>query len=206
MSDELYLAIDVGTGSVRAALVDRTGRPTAIRAFEHEQIVPEYGWSEQRPADWWAGVTRAIRAVLDDVPDAARRIAKLVDQNLETHGPRNSVVDVWINLCPAPAADQAQMLERIGQSLPEELAQSFQTGDPEIVRPIACKAGVGFALAAWDSGILNEDQVKKIVSRALGETYMDETFDREGIRAILEGFQPRNAELPAGRELAERIL
>ena len=75
MSDALYLAIDVGTGSVRAALVDRTGRPIAIRAFEHEQIVPEYGWSEQRPADWWAGVTRAIRAVLDDAPDAARRIA-----------------------------------------------------------------------------------------------------------------------------------
>ena len=138
--------------------------------------------------------------------DAARRIAKLVDQNLEMHGPRNSVEDVWINLCPAPAADQAQMLERIGQSLPENLAQSFQTGDPEIVRPIACKAGVGFALAAWDSGILNEDQVKKIVSRALGETYMDETFDREAIRAILEGFQPRNAELPSGSELSERIL
>ena len=73
VGQSLDLAIDVGTGSVRAALVDRTGRPIAIRAFEHEQIVPEYGWSEQRPADWWAGVTRAIRAVLDDAPDAARR-------------------------------------------------------------------------------------------------------------------------------------
>lgn len=77
MAGDLYLAIDVGTGSVRAALVDTGGRLLAIRAFEHEQIVPEYGWSEQRPADWWAGVVRAVRAVLDDKPDAAARIAAI---------------------------------------------------------------------------------------------------------------------------------
>lgn len=77
MAGDLYLAIDVGTGSVRAALVDIGGRLLAIRAFEHEQIVPEYGWSEQRPADWWAGVVRAIRAVLDEQPDAADRIAAI---------------------------------------------------------------------------------------------------------------------------------
>jgi xylulokinase len=74
LSDDVYLAIDVGTGSVRAALVDASGRPIVIRAFEHEQIVPEYGWSEQRPADWWAGVVRAIRAVVDEHPQEAARI------------------------------------------------------------------------------------------------------------------------------------
>jgi len=37
---DLLLAIDVGTGSVRAALVDLRGRTVAFRAREHDQIVP----------------------------------------------------------------------------------------------------------------------------------------------------------------------
>ncbi|MFM0050724.1 xylulokinase [Caballeronia grimmiae] len=72
--DALYLAIDVGTGSVRAALVDARGVVRSIAAHEHEQIVPRYGWSEQRPADWWSGAARSIREVLQSVPDAAARV------------------------------------------------------------------------------------------------------------------------------------
>ena len=55
MTRDLYLAIDVGTGGLRAALVGRDGRILALSHREHEQIVPQFGWSEQRPADWWAG-------------------------------------------------------------------------------------------------------------------------------------------------------
>jgi xylulokinase len=94
MSRDLILAIDVGTGSVRAALVDRSGNVVSIRACEHDQIVPAYGWSEQRPRDWWTGVVGAIRAVLDSVDGARARITSvaacgqmhgtvLVDQNGE---------------------------------------------------------------------------------------------------------------------------
>ncbi|WP_118182503.1 xylulokinase [Paraburkholderia phosphatilytica] len=72
-----YLAIDVGTGSVRAALVDARGAIRGIAAREHEQIVPRYGWSEQRPADWWSGAAHAIREVLDSVPGAAANIAAI---------------------------------------------------------------------------------------------------------------------------------
>lgn len=73
--DDLFLTIDVGTGSVRAALVDRKGKVLTIAAREHEQIVPQFGWSEQRPEDWWSGVAAAIQDVLDAVPDARSRIA-----------------------------------------------------------------------------------------------------------------------------------
>lgn len=73
--DDLFLTIDVGTGSVRAALVDRRGKVLTIAAREHEQIVPQFGWSEQRPQDWWTGVVASIRAALDAVPDARSRIA-----------------------------------------------------------------------------------------------------------------------------------
>ncbi len=71
---DLLLAVDVGTGSVRAALVDLHGRILAFRAREHDQIVPAFGWAEQRPADWWDGAASSIRGVLEDVPDAARRV------------------------------------------------------------------------------------------------------------------------------------
>jgi len=75
MSKDLFLAIDVGTGSVRAALLDTRGKILAVASREHDQIVPQFGWSEQRPRDWWAGVAAATRSVLAEIPDAATRIA-----------------------------------------------------------------------------------------------------------------------------------
>lgn len=78
MTSALTLAIDVGTGSVRAALVDGIGQIAAIAAREHDQIVPRFGWAEQRPADWWDGVVATIRTVLKDMPDARSRIAVVV--------------------------------------------------------------------------------------------------------------------------------
>lgn len=74
MARDLTLAIDVGTGSVRAALVDSTGAIVHIVAREHDQIVPRFGWAEQRPADWWAGVVHAVRSVLAAVEGARDRI------------------------------------------------------------------------------------------------------------------------------------
>lgn len=70
-----YLTIDIGTGSVRAALVDSRGKIASIAAREHEQIVARYGWSEQRPADWWKGAADAIREVLSAIPGAAANVA-----------------------------------------------------------------------------------------------------------------------------------
>jgi xylulokinase len=77
MSKDLFLAIDVGTGSVRTALLDTRGKILAVTSREHDQIVPQFGWSEQRPRDWWAGVAAATSSVLAELPDAARRIAAI---------------------------------------------------------------------------------------------------------------------------------
>lgn len=77
MSEELFLAIDVGTGSVRAALLDIKGKILAVVSREHEQIVPQFGWSEQRPQDWWHGVAAAAREVLGKVADGARRVSAI---------------------------------------------------------------------------------------------------------------------------------
>jgi xylulokinase len=74
---DLFLAVDVGTGSCRAALVDAQGRIHAIARREHDQIVPRHGWSEQRPAAWWEGTVHSIRAALAMVGDGAERVAAI---------------------------------------------------------------------------------------------------------------------------------
>eukprot|EP01037_Dinobryon_pediforme_P015302 gene15302-15444_t len=74
MARDLTLSIDVGTGSVRAAVVDKFGVILHIVSREHDQIVPSFGWAEQRPADWWLGVVQTIRQVLADVDGARQRI------------------------------------------------------------------------------------------------------------------------------------
>lgn len=75
MTAELFLAIDVGTGSVRAALLDTRGRIVEIAAQEHDQIVPQFGWAEQKPLDWWNGACAAVRAVLEKAEGARARIS-----------------------------------------------------------------------------------------------------------------------------------
>ena len=77
MPRDLTLSVDVGTGSVRAALVDGAGEILHIASREHDQIVPAFGWAEQRPEDWWNGVVHAIRATLAAVEGARDRIAAI---------------------------------------------------------------------------------------------------------------------------------
>lgn len=73
----LYLAIDVGTGGIRAALVDQAGHILKICHKEHEQIVSQFGWSEQRPADWWHGTVETVREVVGTIDGATDRIVAI---------------------------------------------------------------------------------------------------------------------------------
>jgi xylulokinase len=75
MNKDLLLAIDVGTGSARAALVAETGKILAFAAKEYDQIVPHFGWSQQNPRTWWQGVAFGIRSVISEVAHGADRIA-----------------------------------------------------------------------------------------------------------------------------------
>ncbi|HEY6520913.1 MAG TPA: FGGY family carbohydrate kinase [Roseiarcus sp.] len=77
MARDLTLSIDVGTGSVRAALVDFAGEILHIAARELDQIVPQFGWAEQRPRDWWEGVSASIRDALAAVEDGRERVAAI---------------------------------------------------------------------------------------------------------------------------------
>src|SRR6218665_1728489 len=85
MRPELTLAIDVGTGSARAALMDADGAIVAVAARELPQTGRQFGWSEQQPLAWWSGVVASVLDLLGRVPDARGRIP-LVLAGGETHG------------------------------------------------------------------------------------------------------------------------
>src|SRR5580698_5464371 len=57
----LFLGIDVGTTNVKALVVDGRGRTVARASEPLAMRVPQPGWAEQNPVDWWKAATRAIK-------------------------------------------------------------------------------------------------------------------------------------------------
>ncbi|MBV8604852.1 MAG: xylulokinase [Pelomonas sp.] len=54
------LGIDIGTSSVKVALVGDADRVIATAGRPLEVSRPQAGWSEQRPADWWAAIEQCL--------------------------------------------------------------------------------------------------------------------------------------------------
>lgn len=69
MSVPAILAIDLGTGSVKALLTDPacTVLGTASSAYPVDR--PRDGWAEQNPDDWWRATVEAVRDVLATAGD-----------------------------------------------------------------------------------------------------------------------------------------
>ena len=74
MTDDLTLSVDLGTSSVRAALVDRRGTIAGFASRGFAQTIPRFAWAEQsatawwqrrprRSARWWSKADRPIAAV-----------------------------------------------------------------------------------------------------------------------------------------------
>lgn len=81
MSEEFVLGIDLGTSGVKVVLVPAqlsTGTSTPIEAtVEYPLSIPQPGWSEQNPEDWWRATTEAIHAVIDLAGIPGSRVAGL---------------------------------------------------------------------------------------------------------------------------------
>jgi FGGY-family pentulose kinase len=56
----LVLGLDVGTQSLRAALVDETGRTVAFGVTSIETTYPRPAWAEQEPLAWWTAAVHAV--------------------------------------------------------------------------------------------------------------------------------------------------
>jgi xylulokinase len=71
---DLYLGIDLGTGSVKTVLMDLTGRIIDHASVEYAVVAPQPGWAESDPEEWWRALTSAVRQVVGDAPGRVRAI------------------------------------------------------------------------------------------------------------------------------------
>jgi len=62
-----YLGIDVGSSSIKVALVEINSGKCAALAQEPEKEMPitakQKGWAEQRPEDWWSCICKGIKKI-----------------------------------------------------------------------------------------------------------------------------------------------
>ncbi|MBX3118738.1 MAG: xylulokinase [Fimbriimonadaceae bacterium] len=63
------LGIDIGTSGTKAVLIDEHGKVLKQASAEYPISIPQPGWSEQNPEDWWAA-TQEVIAGIGDKPDA----------------------------------------------------------------------------------------------------------------------------------------
>jgi len=75
---DLLLGIDIGTSNAKAVLADSTGTILGEAQSGYETSFPKIGWAEQNPADWWWGMVKVVRQIMDTTgiaPDAIAAIA-----------------------------------------------------------------------------------------------------------------------------------
>jgi xylulokinase len=63
MSGAVAVGLDIGTTGVKALAVDPGGAVVARAESHYGLSQPQPGWSEQAPADWWAGAEAALAAL-----------------------------------------------------------------------------------------------------------------------------------------------
>ena len=59
-----YVGIDLGTSAVKILLVDEKGTILNTVSKEYPLILPQPGWSEQDPAEWWDACVSGIKELL----------------------------------------------------------------------------------------------------------------------------------------------
>lgn len=77
MEDQYILAIDQGTTSCRALLVDHQGTIQRVAQQEFKQIFPKPGWVEHDPEEIWTTQKRMLERVLEESQLEPRQIAAI---------------------------------------------------------------------------------------------------------------------------------
>lgn len=83
MTGPYVVAVDIGTQSTRAALIDREGRIADSEVSSIPLSTPRAGWAEQAPEDWWGSTVHNIAAVTARNP---RAVVDAVGVGAQMHG------------------------------------------------------------------------------------------------------------------------
>jgi len=84
MTDDLLLGLDVGTTSIKAALIGGDGAVVAHVSYPYVTTRPRAGWAEQNADVWVTQIRRAIGAVCDGI-DPARVLGVGLTSQVNTH-------------------------------------------------------------------------------------------------------------------------
>ena len=111
------IALDIGTQSVRAAVVQTNGTILGIEQIKHEVDSPHTNWAQQNPDSWWESLCRAVRQVLT-ATDIAPQSIEAIGACGQMHGPvgldeAGHVTTPWVQLwCDKRCADQCEALRQ----------------------------------------------------------------------------------------------
>ncbi|MGP3961237.1 FGGY-family carbohydrate kinase [Nonomuraea sp. 3N208] len=125
MADPLILAIDQGTSSTKALLVDRAGRVVSRAVAPVTEAQPRPGWVEQSPDELWQSVRLAVAECVN--PAQADRIAGVGFSNQ-----RESLV-LWERRTGEPLGPLLSWQDQRTAARCHELAA---TGAAELVRAV----------------------------------------------------------------------
>lgn len=84
--DKKILAIDLGTQSVRAAIVTPQGQIEAVAQVGHEVDSPHDNWAQQSSVEWWMEVQQVVKELLSKPEIITEEIA-VVSCCGQMHGP-----------------------------------------------------------------------------------------------------------------------
>ncbi|MCP4374895.1 MAG: hypothetical protein GY794_01740 [bacterium] len=114
MSDNV-IALDIGTQSVRAAILTADGEILGIAQIKHDVDSPQAGWAQERPDDWWSELCTAIGQVFQETGVAPGSIAAIATCG-QMHGPvglddAGKVTTEWVQLwCDNRCGKQASRI------------------------------------------------------------------------------------------------
>ena len=77
-----FLGIDLGTGSLKVAIVDENGREQAVASVAYPIETPQAGWAETSVQTWW----RALCEAATRLPDGLRRDVRASGFSGQMHG------------------------------------------------------------------------------------------------------------------------
>lgn len=123
---DILIAIDIGTQSGRAALVDFDGRILASSGKEYDLHTPAPGWAEQPAQVFWEATVYNIRKILQESGIAPERVAAIA-AGAQMHGPipideQGHVlapqIQLWLDKRNAELVKRMSQDQRISQAYP----------------------------------------------------------------------------------------
>jgi xylulokinase len=89
-TDDLILALDVGTSSCKAAAINLLGQKMAEFATEYPTAYPRFGYAEQNPEDWKKALGNSITRVVENIDQSKNHFLGLT---VSSHGPTLVLMD-----------------------------------------------------------------------------------------------------------------